>query len=150
MHKTSMIILLAKKSQYVNKIRLFLNRRLAIKMSRKNDTTINSQTCLIDVFYLYFYRGTHFNFLLVSLQMEVLEEFRRERIDELATMIQKLWRGHHTREKWNKLHKSQMVISNCWKQWKDKSHIEEERQRRLENEAAFVIQKTLKSWQVNH
>ena len=80
--------------------------------------------------------------------MEILEEFRRERMDELATIIQKLWRGHHTRQKWNKLHKSQIVISSCWKQWKDKSHIDEMKQRRLEDGAAFVIQRVLKAWQV--
>ena len=81
--------------------------------------------------------------------MEILEEFRRERIDELATMIQKLWRGYFTRQKWNKLHKSQMVISTCWKQWKDKTHIDEMKQLRQEDAAAFVIQKALKKWQVN-
>ena len=80
--------------------------------------------------------------------MEILEEFRRERMDELATILQKLWRGHYTRQKWNKLHKSQRVISSCWKQWKDKSHIDEMKQRRLEDGAAFVIQKVLKVWQV--
>lgn len=80
--------------------------------------------------------------------MEILEEFRRERIDELATMVQKLWRGYHTRQKWDKLHKSQMVISTCWKQWKGKTHVDEMRQARIENAASFVIQKALKSWQV--
>lgn len=80
--------------------------------------------------------------------MEILEEFRRERTDELATIIQKLWRGYYTRQKWTKLHKSQVVISSCWKQWKDKTHIDEMKQRRIEDSAAFVIQKALKMWQV--
>ena len=81
--------------------------------------------------------------------MEILEEFRRERIDELATILQKLWRGYYTRQKWTKLHKSQVVISSCWKQWKDKTQIDEMKQRRIEDSAAFVIQKALKMWQVN-
>ena len=80
--------------------------------------------------------------------MEILEEFRRERLDELATIIQKLWRGYHTRQKWVKLHKSQIVISTCWKQWKDKSHVEEMKQTRVQNGAAFVIQRVLKTWLV--
>ena len=80
--------------------------------------------------------------------MEILEEFRRERIDELTTMIQKLWRGYHTRQKWDKLHKSQVVISSCWKQWKDKTHIDEMKQKRQEDAASYIILRALKSWQV--
>jgi len=80
--------------------------------------------------------------------MEVLEEFRRERLDELVTNIQKLWRGFNTRHKWSKLHNSQIVISSCWKRWKDKSHIDEMKQRRREHWATLIIQKNMKSWQV--
>merc|ERR1719189_2095498 len=86
-------------------------------------------------------------FIRTSKTVEILEEMRRERIDELATLIQKIFRGYYTRQKWTKLHKSQMVISTCWKQWKDKTHVDEMRQARIENAASFVIQKALKLWQ---
>ena len=73
---------------------------------------------------------------------------RRERIDELATLIQKIYRGHLTRLKFQKLRESQVVISTCWKRWKDKSHISESKQRRQENWATLIIQKFFRLWQV--
>ena len=81
-------------------------------------------------------------------QLEILEEMRRERIDELATLIQKIYRGHLTRLKFQKLRESQVVISTCWKRWKDKSHISESKQRRQENWATLIIQKFFRLWQV--
>ena len=79
----------------------------------------------------------------------MLEEFRRERLDELATIIQKLWRGHNPRQRWCKLHDSQIVISKSWKKWKDKAHIDEMQQRRIEDQAAFIIQRYFKTWLVS-
>ena len=73
---------------------------------------------------------------------------RRERIDELATLIQKIYRGHLTRLKFQKLRESQVVISTCWKRWKDKSHISESKQRRQEDWATLIIQKFFRLWQV--
>ena len=87
----------------------------------------------------------HFFF---AFQLEILEEMRRERIDELATLIQKIYRGHLTRLKFQKLRESQVVISTCWKRWKDKSHISESKQRRQENWATLIIQKFFRLWQV--
>ena len=81
-------------------------------------------------------------------QLEILEEMRRERIDELATLIQKIYRGHLTRLKFQKLRESQVVISTCYKRWKDKSHISESKQRRQENWATLIIQKFFRLWQV--
>ena len=83
-----------------------------------------------------------------AFQLEILEEMRRERIDELATLIQKIYRGHLTRLKFQKLRESQVVISTCWKRWKDKSHISESKQRRQENWATLIIQKFFRLWQV--
>ena len=83
------------------------------------------------------------------LQFEILEEFRREKVDELATKIQKLWRGVVTRNKWEKMKASQMVISSCWKRWKDRSHIDEIKQRRHEQWAAVTLQRAVRSWSVS-
>ena len=82
-------------------------------------------------------------------QHEILEELRRERIDELATMIQKIFRGFTCRLKIRKLQESQMVIATCWKKWKDKSHISEIKQRRHEEWATLIVQKCFKGWQVS-
>jgi myosin-1 len=40
--------------------------------------------------------------------LDQLEEWRRERIDELVTLIQKIWRGWHARQNWVKLRDSQV------------------------------------------
>ena len=87
-------------------------------------------------------------FIRTSKTLEILEEMRRERIDELATLIQKIFRGYMSRLKWQKLRESQVVISNCWKRWKDKSHISESKQRRQEEWATLVVQKYFRLWQV--
>ena len=90
-----------------------------------------------------------YNYIFISIfQLEILEEMRRERIDELATLIQKIYRGHLTRLKFQKLRESQVVISTCWKRWKDKSHISESKQRRQEDWATLIIQKFFRLWQV--
>ncbi len=47
---------------------------------------------------------------ILSFQFEILEELRRERIDELATLIQKTYRGHVNRQKWHRLRGSQVRI----------------------------------------
>ena len=57
--------------------------------------------------------------------LDQLEDWRRERLEELATLIQKIWRGHRARRNWAKLRDSQIVICTYWKRWKDKSHITE-------------------------
>ena len=81
-------------------------------------------------------------------QHEILEELRRERIDELATLIQKIFRGFICRKKIRKLQESQMVIASCWKRWKDKSHITELKQRRQSEWATLIVQKFFRLWQV--
>lgn len=77
---------------------------------------------------------------------EMLEEARREKIDDLATLIQKTFRGHANRTKWSRLKDSTMVISTYWKRWKDKSNILELKQRRKEEWATLIIQKFYRAW----
>ena len=78
----------------------------------------------------------------------MLEEARREKIDDLATLIQKTFRGHANRTKWSRLKDSTMVISTYWKRWKDKSNILELKQRRKEEWAVLIIQKFYRAWLV--
>jgi myosin-1 len=70
----------------------------------------------------------------------MLEEVRRARLDDLATLIQKTYRGFCNRRKWRKLRDSQAVISHCYKRWKDKSNIVELQIRKKQDDAARVIQ----------
>ncbi|XP_059080796.1 uncharacterized protein LOC131878708 isoform X1 [Tigriopus californicus] len=76
---------------------------------------------------------------------ELLEEYRREKIDDLATMIQKTYRGYIHRKKWDRLKNSQVIISTYWKRWKDHANIVELKQRRKEEWAALVLQHFLRS-----
>ena len=87
-------------------------------------------------------------FIRTSKTVEILEEMRRERIDELAVLIQKTFRGYLCKLKWMRLRDSQIKISNCWKKWKDKSHVTELKQRRQEEWATLVVQKYFRLWQV--
>lgn len=79
----------------------------------------------------------------------MLEEYRRAKVDDLATLIQKNYRGYRNRQKWSKLKDSQIVISNFWKRWKDKSNIVELKQRRIEAKAAAIIQRFFRTWLVS-
>ena len=79
----------------------------------------------------------------------MLEEFRRAKIDDLAVIIQKTFRGYIGRKRWVKLRDSQIVISTFWKRWKDKSNIVDLKQKRKEEWAVIVIQKCFRNWQVS-
>jgi len=80
--------------------------------------------------------------------IDQLEEWRKDRLDELATVIQKIYRGWRARQSWNKLRESQIVICTYWKRWKDKSHITELKQRRKQEWAVVIIQKYYRRWQL--
>lgn len=47
-----------------------------------------------------------------------LEELRRTRLHDLATSIQKTFRGHATRKRFLRLRNSQIVIASAWRTWR--------------------------------
>lgn len=53
-----------------------------------------------------------------------LEEFRRERLNELAILIQKTWRGFVMREKFLRMRESQVILSSNYKCWKARQEFE--------------------------
>ena len=81
-------------------------------------------------------------------QVEILEELRRARVDDLATLIQKTYRGFSARQKMTRLRDSQVVISTYYKRWKEKSHITDLKERRKAEWAAILIQRTIRAWLV--
>ncbi|KAH9369049.1 hypothetical protein HPB48_002605 [Haemaphysalis longicornis] len=52
-----------------------------------------------------------------------LEEFRRERLNELAILIQKTWRGFVMREKFLRMRESQVILSSNYKCWKRRRYL---------------------------
>nr|CAD7194830.1 unnamed protein product [Timema douglasi] len=47
-----------------------------------------------------------------------LEEFRRVRLEDLAVLIQKLWRGYRQRKKFLLMKRSQTIIASAWRSWR--------------------------------
>jgi myosin heavy subunit len=47
-----------------------------------------------------------------------LEEFRRERLEDLAVLLQKMWRGYKQRKEFLLKKHSQIVIASAWRSWR--------------------------------
>ena len=56
-----------------------------------------------------------FVYLLLWLQLFDMEERRRDRMHFLATLIQKIWKGHMKREHFLLMKKSQVIISSRYR-----------------------------------
>ncbi|XP_071449354.1 unconventional myosin-Ia-like [Hetaerina americana] len=48
-----------------------------------------------------------------------LEEFRKERLEDLATLLQKVWRGWRRRRQFLLMKHSQTVIASAWRSWRE-------------------------------
>lgn len=57
------------------------------------------------------------------MQVFELEEFRRERLEDLATLMQKIWRGYRERKNFLKKKHSQIIIASAWRSWRVKRNI---------------------------
>lgn len=59
----------------------------------------------------------YFNYLF-SFKVFELEEFRRERLYDLAVYIQKTWRGYRQRKHFLCMRESQIIIASAWRSWR--------------------------------
>ncbi|KAF6206264.1 hypothetical protein GE061_017493, partial [Apolygus lucorum] len=75
-----------------------------------------------------------------------LEEFRRERLEDLATMMQKTWRRYHTRKNYLKMRHSQIIIASAWRSWRAKEEYRILKRRKLVDWAVRVIQRQFIKW----
>ncbi|KDR19422.1 hypothetical protein L798_06196, partial [Zootermopsis nevadensis] len=48
-----------------------------------------------------------------------LEEFRRERLEDLAMLLQKIWRGYRQRKEFLRKKHSQVIIASAWRSWRE-------------------------------
>ncbi|CAB3380151.1 Hypothetical predicted protein [Cloeon dipterum] len=48
-----------------------------------------------------------------------LEEFRRQRLEDLAALVQKMWRGYRCRQRYILMRQSQIVIASAWRSWRE-------------------------------
>ncbi|KAL1516445.1 hypothetical protein ABEB36_000361 [Hypothenemus hampei] len=75
-----------------------------------------------------------------------LEEFRRNRLNDLALAIQKIWRGHNQKRKFKKIRRSQMIIASAWRSWRAREEYRILKYRKQVEWAARVIQRHYIQW----
>ncbi|XP_060526274.1 unconventional myosin-Ib-like isoform X1 [Cylas formicarius] len=75
-----------------------------------------------------------------------LEDFRRARVNDLALIIQKTWRGYRQRKQYRKLRHSQMVIASAWRCWRAREEFRIMKHRKQIEWAARVIQRHYIQW----
>ncbi|XP_066141982.1 unconventional myosin-Ib isoform X1 [Euwallacea fornicatus] len=75
-----------------------------------------------------------------------LEDFRRNRLQDLALLIQKMWRGYSRRKKYRKMRQSQMIIASAWRSWRAREEYRILKHRKQVEWAARVIQRHYIQW----
>ncbi|KAK6644338.1 hypothetical protein RUM43_000605 [Polyplax serrata] len=75
-----------------------------------------------------------------------LEEFRRERLHYLATIIQKIWRGYRNRVFFGKIKRSQIIVVTTWRSWKARKELKKRKYEKRVRWAIDIIQKYYLNW----
>ncbi|XP_024083277.1 unconventional myosin-Ia isoform X2 [Cimex lectularius] len=79
-----------------------------------------------------------------------LEEFRRERLEDLAVLMQKTWRGYRERRIFLKKKHSQIIIASAWRSWRAREEYRILKRRKLVDWAVRVIQRQFIKWKRKH
>ncbi|KAK3851400.1 hypothetical protein Pcinc_041950 [Petrolisthes cinctipes] len=69
-----------------------------------------------------------------------LEEYRRERLEDLAVLVQKTYRGWRQKTRYRLMKAAQVTIATTWRSWKAREEYREMKHRRRVEWAAGVIQ----------
>ncbi|CAB3388404.1 Hypothetical predicted protein [Cloeon dipterum] len=75
-----------------------------------------------------------------------LEEFRRQRLEDLAALVQKMWRGYRCRQRYILMRQSQIVIASAWRSWRAREEYRELKRRKQIEWAVQVIQTHYLQW----
>ncbi|KAG5887700.1 hypothetical protein JTB14_010771 [Gonioctena quinquepunctata] len=75
-----------------------------------------------------------------------LEDFRKARLQDLAQLIQKIWRGYRERKRYEKMRRSQMVIASAWRSWRAREEFRIMKHRKQVEWAGRVIQRHYIQW----
>ncbi|XP_059485093.1 unconventional myosin-Ia-like isoform X6 [Neocloeon triangulifer] len=75
-----------------------------------------------------------------------LEEFRRQRLEDLAASVQKMWRGYRCRQRYLLMRQSQIVIASAWRSWRAREEYRELKRRKQIEWAVQVIQTHYLQW----
>ncbi|XP_046982892.1 unconventional myosin-Ia [Schistocerca americana] len=75
-----------------------------------------------------------------------LEEFRLVRLEDLAVLIQKVWRGYRDRQLFLLKRRSQIIIASAWKSWRAREEYRILKRRKQIEWAVSVIQRHYVCW----
>ncbi|XP_066963013.1 unconventional myosin-Ia-like [Macrobrachium rosenbergii] len=71
-----------------------------------------------------------------------LEEFRRERLEDLAVLVQKTYRGWRQQQKYRMMKAAQITLATAWRSWKAKKYT----LKKTDPEAAKDARLSVKGW----
>ncbi|XP_047100601.1 LOW QUALITY PROTEIN: unconventional myosin-Ia [Schistocerca piceifrons] len=75
-----------------------------------------------------------------------LEEFRLVRLEDLAVLIQKVWRGYRDRQLFLLKRRSQIIIASAWRSWRAREEYRILKRRKQIEWAVSVIQRHYVCW----
>ncbi|XP_030370205.1 unconventional myosin-Ia isoform X2 [Scaptodrosophila lebanonensis] len=77
-----------------------------------------------------------------------LEQFRCARINDLAVLIQKMFRMYNARKRYQRMRHSQMVISSAWRTWRAREEYRSLKYKRQVKWGIDVIARNYRQWKI--
>ncbi|XP_065207437.1 unconventional myosin-Ia [Planococcus citri] len=90
--------------------------------------------------------GTTKMFIRSPRSVYELEEFRRQRLNDIAVILQSTWRKFSLRRRFQKLRRSQIIIANAWKKYKKRREFGLIKCKRQIDWAVEIIQRHYIQW----